>query len=593
MVYRDEREALRARIENLEQEIEQTKETAIEDVLFPKKTPRQRIIRAAIAGSVIAAVVAGGFGLRVWEKRAAERDISAAWSHLSACLVGEPLGPSETAAARARRIQLADVSQPPGMNKRWPWRCEGPAQRLHEKLRKDGSADEGGKDGARPAETLATKLKQGIDVDDFLDLLDPLFKQMQERGIVAAEAVGEMPPPRPASPLHLGDLKSAAITTVETPAANIYVEPLPGPDRHVLIDSAKAGPAVLCTIKAQADAVTCRPLPGDLGKKHGLRLLGATAPGAAPLVFAGHEGADGIYRSDTGELVASVRAYSAYSAADGYVAIQSWPEGDDGHFDVLEQRGSRAEVKKTTVKPDAQKQPVTTIHRSRLVFDKAVIQVLDQKNLKSSPWFAYKTLAKEDLGGAFTPIGDLNWINATITGCRGTAGIVVRIGPNEAYLLFNEGDKWQGPLAERGLGELRCDGADAVFLSSWPLQVKRCTPAGCDDQTPPGGSWPMPPRKGMSAFEVVDGKVAAAWATDHHGVRFRIATPSQIGHASDIVVFDDVVAADGKVTRASVLSGIHLVAAGPSTVLFLATSEGVRAIRLNVDGTFAPATIAR
>ena len=49
----------------------------------------------------------------------------------------------------------------------------------------------------------------------------------------------------------------------------------------------------------------------------------------------------------------------------------------------------------------------------------------------------------------------------------------------------------------------------------------------------------------------------------------------------------------GEVTRASVLSGIRLVTAGRSAALFLATSSGVRAIRLSADGTFAPATIAR
>src|SRR6185295_18726404 len=105
-------------------------------------------------------------------------------------------------------------------------------------------------------------------------------------------------------------------------------------------------------------------------------------------------------------------------------------------------------------------------------WDKALVQVLNQKRLETSPWVAFHTLGKEGLGAAFQRIGDLNWINTTITGCRGTSGVVARFGPADAYLLFNQGDKWQGPLPASGLGELRCDGADAVFLSSWPVRVK-------------------------------------------------------------------------------------------------------------------------
>ncbi|MFO0763031.1 MAG: hypothetical protein U0359_41730 [Byssovorax sp.] len=199
----------------------------------------------------------------------------------------------------------------------------------------------------------------------------------------------------------------------------------------------------------------------------------------------------------------------------------------------------------------------------------------------------------EGTAGAFARIADLNWINTTITGCRSARGMVARFGPSDAMLLFHDGARWQGPLAARGLGDLRCDGADAVFLSPWPAPAKRCTPAGCDDQTPDGGSWPTEPRRSMSAVDLLDGKLVAAWATEQHGVRVRVASAAQIGHAEDVVVFDDLTGANGEAARASVISGMRLLAAGRSAVLFLATTEGIRAIRIGADGTFAPAKIER
>src|SRR5262245_23569316 len=105
MTYRDDREALRARVENLEQELERTKEAAEEVVLFPKKTPRQRRTQALIAGGSL--VVAAGLAVGAWQwsKGVAEREIRAAWGRLSTCMVGEPLASGESARGRARRIQ--------------------------------------------------------------------------------------------------------------------------------------------------------------------------------------------------------------------------------------------------------------------------------------------------------------------------------------------------------------------------------------------------------------------------------------------------------------------------------------------------------
>ncbi len=593
MAYRDEREALRAQVDNLQQELEKAREAADNVVLFPRKTPQQQRARAAIAGGVIVAVAGAGAGAWEWSKRVADREINTAWGHLSACLVGEPLAEGELASARARRIQLAYVSEAAGALGRWPGRCQAPAHQLYQKLHDNGRATSGAEDAAYWAEAIAAKIEKGAPDTEVLAMLDPLWKQVAEGHLVAIGSATDTTPPPPARPLHLADLASAAVTTVEAPATAIHTEALPGPDRHVLIDAPRVDPTLLCTLAAKAEAMTCRPLPGELGHKHGLRLLGTADAGAAPLVFAGQDGAGGIFRSDTGELVASVRASSGYAAADGYVAIQSSPSLSGGSFEVIEQKQPHAEVTRTTVKPEAQRetQVVTTIHRSRLLWDKALIQMLDENHLGTSPWVAYKTVPREGAGGVYHRIGDLNWVNTTITGCRGSSGMVARFGESEAYLLFNAGDRWQGPMAASGLGELRCDGADAVFLSRWPVGVKRCTPAGCEDQSPPGGVWPTSPARGMSASDVLDGEVAAAWATDQLGVRFRVASAVQLGSTADVVVFDNYVGAHGEPTRTSVVSGIRLVAAGRSAVLFLATPEGIRAIRLGADGTFAPAKI--
>jgi cytosine/adenosine deaminase-related metal-dependent hydrolase len=66
-----------------------------------------------------------------------------------------------------------------------------------------------------------------------------------------------------------------------------------------------------------------------------------------------------------------------------------------------------------------------------------------------------------------------------------------------------------------------------------------------------------------------------------------VGTPQQFGNGSDVVVFDDWLA-NGNLARASNLSGLRLVAAGRTAILFLATSAGLRAVRLGSDGSFAP-----
>jgi hypothetical protein len=159
-------------------------------------------------------------------------------------------------------------------------------------------------------------------------------------------------------------------------------------------------------------------------------------------------------------------------------------------------------------------------------------------------------------------------------------------------LFVDREGKWQGPVAGHNLGELRCDGADAVYVEKWPPRATRCTPAGCQDESRDDhDKWTTSPQGRASAVDLVDGKLVAAWATDKHAVRVRVAPPARIGQANDIVVFDDLVTGEGKRTPTSVLSGLRLITAGSNAFLLLATSGGIRAIRIKSDGTFTPATI--
>ena len=302
MTYRDDRDALKARIESLEQEIERTKATSEEDVLFPRKTPQQRRRQALMVGSAVLAAAGLAAGAWQWSARVAQAETRGAWSRLSSCLVGDPLAPGETARARARRIQLATVSQPRSAEARWPGRCQSSAHQLYESLREHGQKGA----AASRAEDMAAKIEHGTADEEILAMLDPLFRAAAEAGLVASPTSEGPPAPAPASPLRLADLAGAAVTTAEVPTTSIYTEMVPGEDRHAIVDDPRAGAPVLCTLPASGEGFSCRPLPGALAGQHGLRLLGTTDPGAAPLVFAGHDGEGGIYRADTGEQVASV-----------------------------------------------------------------------------------------------------------------------------------------------------------------------------------------------------------------------------------------------------------------------------------------------
>jgi hypothetical protein len=594
MPYRDDREGLRERVQELEAQLAKEKLDPAELALLKPQRPGKRTL--GIVAGAVALLAVGGVVAAMWARRAAERELAASWNQLSACLVGEPLADGELASTRARRIQLAMAGE--GYvatgDKPWPWRCQEPALDFEKRMREEASGPED-KPFVSHVGNLASRLQGGIEDQGFLLLLDPVFDGVRARHLAAAPTTIAAPAPAAARPLDLATLGAATITKEELPSTDLYFEPDVGVDRHVLVASEES---LLCSARAGADALRCRPLPASIVKarhsRHDLRLLGSTDAGAAPLVFVGKEGEGGIFRSDTGELVIAVRAQNAYSGANGYVAVQAEPSTDDGSGDVYEQAKPGAEVTRKTVKFEAQDKPASMIHRSALIFDKAIIQLLDRKNLDRSPWVAVATLGKDDLAGKFARVGDLNWINTTLTGCRGARGTVVRFGPDEALMLFHdpEGDKWQGPVAGHYLDELRCDGADAVYLGSWPPRATRCTPAGCQDEGhDEQGKWTTSPQGRASAVDLVDGKIVAAWATEKHAVRVRVAAPARIGQASDIVVFDDLVGADGKASKVSVLSGLKLMTAGSNAFLLLATSGGIGAIRIKSDGTFAPAKI--
>ena len=63
---------------------------------------------------------------------------------------------------------------------------------------------------------------------------------------------------------------------------------------------------------------------------------------------------------------------------------------------------------------------------------------------------------------------------------------------------------------------------------------------------------------------------------------------NRFAEAQDVVLFDPLVQADGKVGPTSTLLDMRVLARGSFAIVLLNTSAGVYAIRIESDGKFAP-----
>ncbi|MBI4700103.1 MAG: hypothetical protein HY744_02875 [Deltaproteobacteria bacterium] len=556
----------------------------------------QRRVLLVLAAVVPVLLLGGGYAWWRSSHRAGAHAVTKAWSLAAACLAGAPLRPGERPSLRARAIELGAATRErdhePDM--RWPHRCADLVASLATAWRQHGR-DEGGADGLGPrAERLAVALGKAESVGDLGAAIDDLFDSASRLHLVAEPVALWLATPEPVHAPGMEALPEGALLTPRPCSLErASIPPLMGPELHVLLGEPRRDcGALLCTFTARGDD-RCRELGPEPASKSPLRLAGTAAAGATPLLFAGRDGEDGIYRADSGEKVAALRAQAAYVSAGGYVAIASAPLAPDGRFELVEQAAPGARPVRASIEPQSFSPRATRIHRKQILWDLLLVDVQDERDERSRPRLQFRRLPAGGKPEGFAPVAELDWGGGPVLGCRTEQMTVARVGGGDGMLLFHSGQSWSAPLAFGGFpAAFGCDSGEAVFTGPQGEQ-QRCTRERCQER--PGVAPSFEPLR-LRDLQLADlgGKIlAVALGARRGGVRYRHAEGKDLAlPAADRVLFDDLVQ-DGAVRQQSAVQGVLLAGRGGFAVLLVATPGGVYALRFDAEGRAAAAKIGR
>jgi hypothetical protein len=381
--------------------------------------------------------------------------------------------------------------------------------------------------------------------------------------------------------------------------------------RFLVEDKEVPNSPFICTVNAAQPAAKCSSLSADVAStQHGFRLLGTADDDADPLVFAGKNGAEGVFRAQSGEKVDAATTYGGYAAKEGMTSLLTWDEAS------RQLRLVRKPAGKARSMTPATGEPKVTVgnpyYDSQLLWNQLVFRGLNHfKEL----WLAAAEVSTgEPAVGAVSEIGQIAEGGVAdkpgeasipqISGCRVAKALVVRArGERSEFLSFFVAGRWTKPVQAPGVGgTLSCRKAEAaitrVELAKGDNSLEtaivhhRCTPAACQadnikmDQFLKGEVGLAP--KALVLAADVDGKLVVVWgAGDYGGIRMRVAPPDKISKAPDVILFDDLIK-DGQVQKASTLFDAKLYSRERFGVLVLSTSGGTFLIRIDSEGKYAP-----
>ncbi|MBI5531299.1 MAG: hypothetical protein HY898_01190 [Deltaproteobacteria bacterium] len=569
------------------------------------------------AGVLVVVLVGGGIGLSRYMTAKANEKIASSWSGLSRCMIGEPLAAGQRASVRVRAIQLtsmtqAETTRAPAGGEPWPNRCSTYAHALYEGLVEASKTEKGAKDLGYWTEKLAVAIKEeGAYHTDLTEVIDQTWEQAGKAGLVVG-AVDVTAPPAAAQAMTVDALAGKpGISKTSIDMKNLQTEVNPGTVLRLLVEDKEVpNSPFICTLNAAQPGAKCDSLSADVASTmHGFRMLGTADDDADPLVFSGKNGADGVFRAQSGEKIDAAATYGGYAAKDGNTSLLTW---DDASRQLRLVR--KAAAKPKTVTPVSAEPKLTVgnaYYDSQLLWNQAVFRGLN--HFKELWLAAAETSTGEPALGAVTEIGQLAEGGLAdkpgedalpqITGCRVAKALVVRArGERSEFLSFFVGGRWTKPVQVAGLGgTLSCRKAEAAITrvdlsksdSSLDTAIvhNRCTPAACQvdtikmDQFLKGELGLAP--KALVAAADLDGKLVVVWgAGEFGGVRMRVAPPDKIAKTPDVILFDDLIK-DGQVQKASTLFDARLYSRERFAVLVLSTSGGTFLIRIDSEGKFA------
>lgn len=563
--------------------------------------------RVAILGVVIVGGVgaAAWFGLRGLDSRTADA-LAVDLGSLETCVLGEPLADGETPDARVRGVELAvaGTSRPdrakPG-EQPWPQVCSPFASAIADKLGTDQPL------GAASA-ALAKALKE-----EGTPLEEPVAKAWQlikDKGLAGKRAPGMTQAPKPLTarfsrtdfaklPTFLGGNFALSSLRVEAhPRSKV---------RFIVDDKAIEGGPKLCSLGPEDLTATCTAVPAEAAKHVGRLALVGTGTDSVPPVIAVEHGSLGVFPSQPGRTDAIVDAAIAQDGRTFFLSggvakdltLETRPAlPPDGKFGISGQQTSVAV-------PDAE---IAGPGQAALLWDRIAHQA---KKPSTQPHLWVRNLGgptlspATDLGELTDPAPDAQAATETLVdGCISPGGelaaIRVRGAKTDQVSVF-VGGRWSAIFAAgtRG-GELVChateatlteiqhaaDGGGDASRNLARIVVSKCA-AGCATSVVKltellSGTDVLPPDATSLAAADVAGNVAIAWSSGKNGLRVRVGTPGELSKTKDTLLFDGF---EHGAKALPAFNSMKLIPFGDRALLMLATTSGVRAFRIDPDGS--------
>lgn len=533
-----------------------------------------------IASALLGVVGLVGAGLFVADKRDHTRKrevLQTAFSKLSTCLVGEPVG-SEKASARIRGIQLAIAEEDLTKGKEpttevWPYRCHAHAQSLIHVINTERIAEP---ELAANTDKLAQKLVGG-DHEHRLQELGDVADVVWSKGLVATRVSEVKAPPAPVKPLlTLADLKKVRpLTTKPISPSAIKVEVQS--HRDLAFAVADPGLAVLCS---GSDTITCRKLPADAVAVGGDPLLQAARdPGATPVVVYGAAASVGAWTTDTGVPVIRGEKFGwAYRKKDGSTVTLSYRNEYNRKF-------------RLTIdgkEPGTMVAPPGKVNNENLYYATALVPGFilwrganDQDEIRI---FAQAIDGTRDSPGVgpVQEIGDINGWYAQGTdpqfmSCHTGEALVVAVKDKFTWhVAIHRKGSWTVPAKIESFDNLTCRKTEATFTrvtgkNGELVHQWKCANGICDNAVAQ-----LPGYGKRRAISTDAGVVTVARAFDRGGVHLRVAPIDKLTTTKSVPLFDDL--ENGK---ESWLRGYELFPLGAGAAMVVTTTEGVFVVRID------------
>lgn len=554
---------------------------ALEQEPLPDERARRRSARGILAGGgLVGGVAVGSFLFHFAQGDA--RTVSVSFAGVQKCLIGSPIGSDDSIRHRLRGEELAELSAARGG---WPRNCGDQVQAYHGALLADGYVEKG-QDSLYWSRKLSDDIVAG-NVPVAIRDAERLLSVAAADGITPSAAllpeVPSAPPPRYTK--GLDDVVPSNIVTACRTCDVTTESHLPDSPYVLFEDRTHDAPPLLC----QFTSVTfhCRhpPIPHTAVK---LTMIGTRDESAAPLLFAGDQGTEGVFRSTNGAQVERLLVQTAFAGGSGYVALAGFPEpGGRGDFRLIEQAGPDMPARSRLIARDSVDRHARMINRKALLWDRLYLSLYyegaEENKVKIVP------LPFTDFDSA-VDMARTKIYNAEFDGCRdGDNVAVVQGDPSFGSLTFRVLGAFTGWKERPDVtGGMACTGSQVWFtsLGAGRLSQAACTAQSCSEVVNVDDKFLRATAESVPRAEAVtvDGNVLVAWATrDRGGIRVRGGPIARISDTSDDVAFDDGFY-DRDMTLASTVDRFTLVAARHFAVLLLETVRGTVAVQLLPDG---------